>query len=786
MNKTVRNINQEKKIIEEFKAQQSKAIAEVMLRRKGLVMLAALPTPTMDMGKAKNNDELFAWLPESAKNIALAATVAKNMESLGYTPDKALVEKMIEDNTVTAQVAEFVIPELVKLKGADVHYAPMYPNFPRQVMDMSDAELYVNAIIHYATYGVWSPEYEKEDRPALDEKVKLTKISLGSQDDCKALMSNMLNSVVPFAEQDKEDIGVLSQVYSIKSAMPSFMPNRENLATLACMMIDRNGPAAVKDFAKQVNTVTDVLRIMNARHGNGDITLASKFDGLKKITRAERRAYLGLIDNCKNAAEDMKINKSQWIKVGEALHPGEYQKTYRRAFNAFNSMRDKVLLKDVHTFNAVTENAMLGTDAAALEKAMTEKPGVFARNLDRLLRNSEDPQRIADLWEKLSPAVAPNLLWQVHSHFDRKIREIDEEDKKRVFTIMGENPKVKVVDDTTKPISVEICQQIKDLTEKSLKDIYKDKPAMGKVYIDPQIAKCKVPNNTRDASKGTVPMAKGSRLPLGNNANVVRGFIWWTNLNDHSRLDVDLSAAMLNKNLELIDHVAYYGLRNEYAVHSGDFVDGGPFDGKGTAEFIDIDLAKAQEQGVKYVAFSVNSFTQQLYRDMEHIRFGFMEREKEKSGEVFEPSTVQQVIKLNAPSTVALTCMFDVETKEMIWVDAVAANNFPSHHPMINNLHTTFNQSQMHCHKAIHLEKPDIDDVIRVNVEARGGEIVSSKEEAEVIFALSEGIKPTDLDYFAGNLLPAEVAPEFLPEPPVIEAAENEKPEISTEDIQQE
>ncbi len=35
--------------------------------------------------------------------------------------------------------------------GAHIQFTPMYPNFPQQMMDLSDADLYINAVIHYVT-----------------------------------------------------------------------------------------------------------------------------------------------------------------------------------------------------------------------------------------------------------------------------------------------------------------------------------------------------------------------------------------------------------------------------------------------------------------------------------------------------------------------------------------------------------------------------------------------------------------------------------------------------------
>ena len=46
----------------------------------------------------------------------------------------------------------------------------MYPNFPQQVAEASDAELFVNAILHDISMGSWLPEYEKAPRlPLLDD-----------------------------------------------------------------------------------------------------------------------------------------------------------------------------------------------------------------------------------------------------------------------------------------------------------------------------------------------------------------------------------------------------------------------------------------------------------------------------------------------------------------------------------------------------------------------------------------------------------------------------------------
>ena len=66
-------------------------------------------------------------------------------------------------------------------------YQPTYPNFPKQVMDASEAELYLNAIVQYFHDWVadvtgdlsisWKPHYDKEARSKLKDQVTLTVVA---------------------------------------------------------------------------------------------------------------------------------------------------------------------------------------------------------------------------------------------------------------------------------------------------------------------------------------------------------------------------------------------------------------------------------------------------------------------------------------------------------------------------------------------------------------------------------------------------------------------------------
>ena len=130
---------------------------------------------------------------------------------------------------------------------------------------------------------------------------------------------------------------------------------------------------------------------------------------------------------------------------------------------------------------------------------------------------------------------------------------------------------------------------------------------MRKVYLDNKLKTYCVPNEMRNNSKAENKVfTPGTRIPLGD-AKVVRLFTAWATKDGYSdNIDIDLGGAFIkeqNGNL-VMEPIAYYRQTSSYAVHSGDFTSCKAFDPKDgniTAEYIDVDLAKAKAAGFKYV-----------------------------------------------------------------------------------------------------------------------------------------------------------------------------------------
>ena len=74
-------------------------------------------------------------------------SMIKNFEALGFSVSADLFGQMrLLSGVELKQFYKDVMPCLKEMVGADKTYLPMYPNFPQQVMEASDAELIINAL----------------------------------------------------------------------------------------------------------------------------------------------------------------------------------------------------------------------------------------------------------------------------------------------------------------------------------------------------------------------------------------------------------------------------------------------------------------------------------------------------------------------------------------------------------------------------------------------------------------------------------------------------------------
>ena len=291
--------------------------------------------------------------------------------------------------------------------------------------------------------------------------------------------------------------------------------------------------------------------------------------------------------------------------------------------------------------------------------------------------------------------------------------------------------------------------------ENALVNIYGNREFLGKVYIDKALRNYTVPFLLRSAGKTMTAVSRGSRIAIDDSAKIIRPFIWWTNTKDDI-IDIDLSVAVFADDWNCLEHVSYSNLKSEKfgICHSGDITNGGPVDGEGAAEFIDLDIDKALVAGARYAVFNVYNFLEENFSRMEHAAFGFMTRNDMKSGEIFEPSTVKQRMDLASATTTCIPVIFDLKERVFIWCDmALTADHVKAGYGGIN-VESNLPSVVVTCKAMVDVKKPNLYDLFTFNAKARGV-ITDNPDEADIRFGLDDNcdVKPSDIDVIVGKYL---------------------------------
>ena len=705
------------------------ATNKILLRRKHLVVIEP------------NNAEY----EQSKTENALVVSMMKNVQSLGFTFSKELFETLMHCGK--DELKNFyteLIPELKALVGADVTYRPMYPNFPEQVAEASDVELFINAIVHYFTLGQLMPEYEKNERLPLIDVNKMTVLSIGNSEDLMKILTNLASSKTSISQQDKEDIiTIIKATPDYAKYLPDTIPLKENVALIGKLIIEEAPIKSAAPIKKYFKTATDVLRLVTAM-SDGDISLAAKTK-YRSLKRCERRIILDLLANCGNITEDLYRYQYEWIRVAEILHPFEYKyKKYNGVNKAFNTLRNE---KKPLMFGGQVQAAILKKDMRTAATLLKERPGEFARQLDKVLRDSDNANYILNCFKDVATSISTPVLLQVRQHFIGRMAE--QRTPVRVFFPKGNLARAMSIKNELPAIDATICKNVARICRDALIEQYKEKDFLGNVFVDEDFKHYLVPFSQRSASKAVKTIVRGSKVPVKEDASAVRAFIWWTNMDDskaddyygNGRVDIDLSAAIFDENWNYLEHVSYTHLRSaKYkAYHSGDITNGGSVKGNGVAEFLDVDIDSVGKRG-RYVVYQVYNYTSQKFCDLTNCRFGWMEREDVNSGEIFEPTTVAMKIDLTAESTVAIPVIFDCVERKFIWCDLNLA--MPCSNRGGNNIESNISGVIATCFAMANMNKANLYDLILLNAKARGN-IVTDRNEADIIFS-NDTTKPTE------------------------------------------
>lgn len=710
---------------------------KVLLNRRDAIFVAPI--------KSERTDQEY--------KMAIIATASKNLESLGYRISANLANSMtglpIQE---IVETATFLTDAVKERLGGDVEYHPMYPGFPESVLSRTEAQLYFDALV-YAMTGFevlpFDTEREKGVKEDARELSALKIIDLADIRMIKDIVSNLMASPVAFSQDDKDDLMTIRDNFQkFGESIPKIIPNKENLTWLAAKEME-NGNQTKNPFLAKMDSATDILRLIVARNG-GDTSLTSniKFQSLPTM---EVRAYAKRLLDMEGIEPDMYNRREMFKKVFESYHFRNMnfnRVTENKAEALEYKKRMGELLDRLYqnklerSFLSKRDFLVKENDFINLLSIYKENPGQMGADIANLalMACKQKDYRMAKAalctaYQKNSHKMSTQSLLRVEAVLR------DRTDKKPFAVYAPKkglvNPYMK--EDTRDPIPKNLEHDLCAITKTRLRERYSQKRPLGKVFIEEGLKDIKIPSQQRAASKGSTGRTYGSRYKIGDGIKNIRSFIWWTNSDRCSQVDIDLSAAMYDHEYQNKADISYYDLTGSgLGVHSGDLRDGGPKGGKGAAEFIDVNLDDLKQNKIAYVMFSVRIYSGENFADTP-CKFGWMESDRIPA-KLFDISKVEEAVQLNAESTRAVMAVLDVDSRKMVWLDRSPRemSDFKITSLFGGNNNITYASSDMvEAYRAVNLSTQDLYTLLSLHAESRG-EIVESPEEADTIFTVDK------------------------------------------------
>lgn len=651
-------------------------------------------------------------------------TLQANVVNLGFIMGKDLCEAL--ENTSSSRFSNFAtsfIEILRELKGANVEYNPMYPNFPEQVMQASDLELWSNAILHYWTAGDFVPSYAKLPRSYAPENVKLVEINVATENEFADIFTSILGSNESISAEDVSAVKWFLKNYG-NLVYPDNIPFKENASLVGAYMVENGYP--VDDLVKNA---TDVLRIATAL-SDGDVSLASN-TRFKSFKRSQRRNLVKALERVIRE-EDIARHAGKWVKLGHALHVGDYSS---KVYDVLRKVREN---EKIVTFNSKVEAFLLNGQPVKATKLLMDRPGEFARRLDHILRlagTRDNQMKVANAFASVAGKVSTNVLLQVMGHFQNRGRDLE----KRVVFPKGSVQKAVLISGLD-ALHKDVVNSVYAGCRLALVERFREQAALGKVWIDPLLMDCPIPTQQRSANAAMETVARGTRLPIAEGKNTLRFFIYWVGM------DIDLSMTMYGDNFQDMGHVSYTRLRDSSSgvYHSGDIVRAP----KGASEFIDVDMNLAKNRGVRYVAMNVYVFSGPTFAGHKKCYVGWMSRSKPNSNEIYEPATVENKIDLASETKTAVPVIFDLWTREAIWADLAAMPRNPGRDGWYGGNNVENNRAGIaDIVEAMvgNSNKVSLYELFDIHAEARG-ELVQSRGDADFVFAWDGDVTPKNIN----------------------------------------
>lgn len=575
---------------------------------------------------------------DSSADVSSVATVLMNLSYYGYSLDtnayKALLKLGQQELIVWWSTIE---TELKSITGEDRKIGDfvVYKNFPKEVLDKSEAEYWFAQILMYWGFPNEMFTEKVEPRENMNEQPKLTVLRKAGDNSLNDIFVSYLKQPARWKEHELKDVIFLSDYIPVKLDKLSF---KENMVALATRLMGTG---------KTINltTATDVIRLA-AGMSDGDISLRTKFK-FRSFKRPERKFLLSLMENCPHLEGDFAMRPELWKRLIHQLHPGDYKKQYVNVCHAAH----KLYKDDLSSFNSSLEIALKEKDRKALE-LLSSRPGEFRRRLVHAidLFGNDAVKAFLNVADNLTVAQLVSL---------RKFVETANARSHRVFPPKGNWTKVQLGE--PRKIDKRHVTKISNAIGKIISE------RLPSVRLDDDVEMIALPSNDGEVS----PYNRGTVFPIPDDVTFIRTASYWKITSQYHNIWYDNGWNFFDARWNSVGACCWNNphFNDNAAIFSGDPTNSKEMQGR-AAQLIDLYLDKLSNAGITYAVWSILGYSHKKFSGAEDVFAALQWGNSPQEGRLFEPSRCQLSFPLTGDSLTKYICVINIDERKMTYIDA--------------------------------------------------------------------------------------------------------------------
>ncbi|MDO4538190.1 MAG: hypothetical protein Q4B54_08515 [Coriobacteriales bacterium] len=595
--------------------------------------------------------------------------------------------------------------------------APFYQGFPASVRELSPNQILLDRLVHYSmTYGLglFSLEahsvFERQfERLAFKENVTPKPFAILTQREAELELQRSVERLLSSTRPLNDESYALVRKFVRTYGWPKLTCSSKD--TACRLIVDLRDPT-LSDLIE----LPDVIRLV-------EWLLEENYPKMRlnklNLRNRDRKLLTQVLDrlfargNCKVLACLEK--KRAWVGLLHHLH---YQPRCDEAREFCNAMRDRTQRSALSTFERLVQ---AGDVTAASEHLLATKgPTTVARNMAYLISRASTPQEIESVLKAAActnKIVLVQLIVYLQTAQPKFCREFNFVHMNR---LRHHSETIEEADRRKSGLSNEAYTQLLARIKAALAQSCH--ATLGKVYANPGLRKTALPLQEASSQDGFGTLPRGTRISLPQGKKL-RAFVYWEKVDD-----IDLGCMGLGEDGTLLTEFSWRTdtepeLDSESLVFSGDITSGW----NGASEYFDLEpnAFKRDFPGLRYLVFCANVFTEGRSFSQCVCRAGYMMRDVDDSGEVFEPSTVQSSFTIDCNSSESFLFGFDLAENEFAWLNIA----YHSTNRIAGDKSLKFLVDYLHVTEAINLY--DFACML-------ASELVDTPEEADVVFSDDE------------------------------------------------